>query len=83
MYQIRLIRQAEKDLDTFPRQMFNRIKAELIKLQQNPRPHGCEKLTQQDGYRIRVGDYRVLYRIEDPSKEIYIYRIKHRKEAYR
>ena len=83
MYQIRLIRQAEKDLDKLPHQIFNRLKDELIKLQQNPRPHGSEKLTQYEGYRVRVGDYRVLYRIDDAKKEVYIYRIKHRKEAYR
>ena len=83
MYQIRLIPQAQKDLDKFPHDTFYRIKAEILELQQNPRPHGVEKLTHQEAYRVRVGDYRILYRIDDSTKEIFIYRIKHRKEAYR
>lgn len=44
---------------------------------------GCQKLVGEDGYRIRVGDYRILYRIDDSAKAIYTYRVKHRKEVYR
>ena len=83
MYAIKLIPQAQKDLNNFPQNIFNKIKAEIIKLKDNPRPHGSIKLTQAEGYRIRAGDYRILYRIEDQAKEIYVYRIKHRKDVYR
>lgn len=66
-------------------------KKRLIKLQKvfselslNPRPHGSIKLLdQQGGHRIRLGNYRCCYRIDDPGKMVYIYRIKHRKDVYR
>lgn len=83
MYQIRILTQAQKDFEKLPLQIMNRIKKEIALLQNNPRPHGTIKLTQEEGYRQRVGDYRILYRINDHAKEIFIYRIKHRKEAYR
>ncbi len=83
MYNVKLIAQAQKDLDNFPPNIFNKIKAELMKLKDNPRPHGSIKLTQSEGYRVRAGDYRILNRIEDKTKEIFIYRIKHRKDVYR
>ncbi len=83
IYKIKLIPQAQKDLDKFPPKIFNQIKNEILKLAPDPRPHGVIKLTNQEGYRQRSGDYRILYRIDDAAKEIYIYRIKHRKEVYR
>jgi mRNA interferase RelE/StbE len=42
----------------------------------NPRPHGSKKLTEKEGYRIRAGDYRILYTIDDETKTVVIYRIK-------
>lgn len=56
----------------------------MLKLSDNPRPFGCVKLLgTEEGYRLRVGDYRYCYRIDDENKTVYIYRIKHRKEVYR
>lgn len=83
MYKIKIIPQAQKDLDKFSSKLFNKIKNEILTLAHNPRPYGTIKLTQSEGYRIRIEDYRILYRIDDHSKEIYIYRIKHRREVYR
>lgn len=83
MYKIKLISQAQKDLENLPAKIFERAKTVILNLSQIPRPQGAIKLTEQEGYRIRLGDYRILYRIDDASKEIYIYRIKHRKDAYR
>jgi mRNA interferase RelE/StbE len=83
MYKLKIIPQAQKDLDTLPAKIFNRIKSAILNLSEDPRPYGAIKLTGQEGYRIREGDYRILYRIDDSSKEIYIYRLKHRKEVYR
>lgn len=83
MYQVKLISQVQKDLERLPRNVFNRIVKELTELQNNPRPHGSIKLTQTEGYRVRAGDYRILYRIEDSDKIIYVYRVKHRREVYR
>ncbi|MFZ5799915.1 MAG: type II toxin-antitoxin system RelE family toxin [Candidatus Omnitrophota bacterium] len=83
MYKIKLISQAHKDLENLPSKIFARAKTAILSLSQIPRPQGAIKLTEQEGYRIRLGDYRILYRIDDAAKEIYIYRIKHRKDAYR
>jgi mRNA interferase RelE/StbE len=52
-------------------------------LKENPRPVGCKKLTNQEGYRIRIGNYRILYTIEDENKIVMIYRVGHRRDVYR
>ena len=83
MYKIRILPQAQKDLDHLQGKIFHKIKNEILALSNNPRPYGAIKLTNEDGNRIRTGDYRILYRINDKEKEIFIYRIKHRKEVYR
>ena len=83
MYNIKLLSHSQKDLDDLPSKTFSRIKDAILTLAQNPRPHGSQKLTNSEGYRVRVGDYRILYRIDDKAKEIYVYRVKHRREAYR
>jgi len=62
--------------------VFKRILKKLRALSQEARPVGCLKLAGNDGYRLRVGDYRLLYRVDDAAKRIYVYRIKHRKDAY-
>jgi mRNA interferase RelE/StbE len=76
-----LLPKAQKDLDEFTGKPFDILIRKITSLQENPRPHGCLKLTAEQGYRIRSGNYRILYRIDDKQKEIFIYRIKHRKEA--
>lgn len=83
MYKINIIPSARKDLDNLDKKFFVQIKNKIISLVSNPRPSGCLKLTAEEGYRIRSGDYRILYRVDDRNKRIYIYRIKHRKESYR
>ncbi|MBF0477847.1 MAG: type II toxin-antitoxin system RelE/ParE family toxin [Candidatus Omnitrophica bacterium] len=81
-YQIKVIHQAEKDLDALDSRYFEPVKKKIISLVETPRPFGCQKLTNEDGYRIRSGDFWILYRIDDKAKEVIVYRIKHRKEAY-
>lgn len=83
MYKLRILPAAQKDLDALPHKVFTAIKSKVLRLADNPRPYGVIKLTNDEGYRIRLWDYRVLYRINNKSKEILIYRVKHRKEAYR
>ncbi|MBF0384771.1 MAG: type II toxin-antitoxin system RelE/ParE family toxin [Candidatus Omnitrophica bacterium] len=83
MYHLKIIPQAEKDLDKIPRQSFAKIRNTILNLGKNPRPHGAVKLTEVEGYRVRFGDYRILYRIDDGAKIIYIYRVRHRKDVYR
>lgn len=60
-----------------------RVAERIEDLAANPRLHGAEKLSGAEGYRLRVGDYRVLYTINDAAQVVTIYRVKHRREAYR
>lgn len=83
MYKIFILPQAQKDLDNLQTKTFKQIKNKILLLPQNPRPFGCLKLTAEEGYRLKTGDYRILYRIDNKQKIIFIYRIKHRKEAYK
>lgn len=82
MYDIFVLPPAQRDLDKLEASDFARIIKKIRGLSREPRPVGCLKLTGEEGYRIRVGDHRVLCRIDDPSKRIYLYRVKHRKDAY-
>ncbi len=82
-YKIGIIPSARKDLDNLEKKFFEQVKDKINSLKSNPRPLNCLKLTAEEGYRLRSGDYRIVYRIDDKSKMIYIYRIKHRKESYR
>jgi mRNA interferase RelE/StbE len=73
-----------KDLRRIPREMVSRIVTEVEKLVEQPLPHGSEKLTGSDHtYRIRVGDYRVVYELLRDAKIVEIQRVRHRKDVYR
>jgi mRNA interferase RelE/StbE len=81
VYELFVLPAAQKDLDKLEAPVFARILKKIRALSKDARPPGCLKLTDEDGYRIRTGDYRILYRIDDGLKRIYIYRIKHRKDV--
>ncbi|HEY4272368.1 MAG TPA: type II toxin-antitoxin system RelE/ParE family toxin [Candidatus Udaeobacter sp.] len=83
MYRVVVERSAEKDLRKLPLDVRSRVANVLRSLVNNPRPIGSRKLagTKHD-WRIRVGDYRVIYEIAD-SRVVRVYRIRHRKEVYR
>lgn len=83
MYKIYLLPQAQKDLDALRGKVFQQLKNKIAALGENPRPQGSIKLTAEEGYRLKSGNYRIIYRIEDKEKIVYVYRIKHRREAYR
>lgn len=83
-YQIEIKPSASKELEKLPRQIIPRIVAVIKELAENPYPQGVRKLTGFDRtYRIRVGDYRILYNIYENRLMIEIIRIRHRKDAYR
>lgn len=83
IYQLLIKRSAEKELDALPTQIRFRITTKLLALEEDPRPAGIRKLRGQNAYRIRVGDYRVLYTIDDGEELVTIYAIGHRREVYR
>ena len=82
-YVVYLKRSAEKELDRLPAEVHDRVVKRLISLRDNPRPRGTKELHGREGYRIRVGDYRILYVINEKEKRIEIVSIAHRKEVYR
>ncbi len=82
MYDIFVLPPAQKDLDKLEGRPFEWIIRKIRALAGDPRPPGCLKLTDQEGFRLRVGDYRILYRVDASLKRIYIYRVRHRKDAY-
>jgi len=81
VYEIFVLPPAQKDLDRLETPIFERLLKKIRARCKDPRPPGCLKLTREGGYRLRIGDYWLLYRIDDASKRIYIYRIKHRKDV--
>jgi mRNA interferase RelE/StbE len=82
MYQLVIDTYAQKQLDKIPPPHFNRIIRAINELAINPRPTGYRKLTGRPGYRIRIGDYRVIYNIEDKILTVFVVDIGHRKNIY-
>ena len=73
----------EKQLDDIPKKILRRILSKITTLEGNPRPLGREKLSGQERYRLRQGDYRIVYGIDDRLREVEIVRVGHRREVYR
>jgi mRNA interferase RelE/StbE len=82
-YHIFIKRSAEKELDALPARIRERIIRRLMALEADPHLPGIKKLQGENAFRLRVGDYRVLYTIEDQTRIITIYAIGHRSEVYR
>ena len=82
-YKILLETRARREYLELPDKDRLRIQEGIDDLATNPRPPGAKKLSGIDGYRLRKGDYRILFTINDRSKEVRIYRIGHRREIYR
>jgi mRNA interferase RelE/StbE len=83
MYRVVLPRAVRKTLDSLPDTIANRILDRLNALETNPRPPDVKKLKGREGWRIRIGDYRVIYTIKDSQLMILIITIGHRGEIYR
>jgi mRNA interferase RelE/StbE len=82
-YQIIIPNAVQKQIKKLPRDVQDDILDCLIKLQTNPRPSGYLKMKNMEGYRIRVGDYRILYDINDQEQKIKLRRIGHRRNVYK
>ena len=82
-YTVHIKPTAQKDLDNLPDKETFKILSQISQLESDSRPVGIQKLHNKEGYRIRSGNYRILYEIDDKKKLILIYRIKHRKKVYR
>jgi mRNA interferase RelE/StbE len=82
-YIVKLKRSAEKELERLPEKIRDRIVVSLIALKENPLPVVAKKLHGREGYRMRVGDYRILYVIYESKKVVEVFSIAHRREVYR
>ena len=82
-FQLELENRAKKELFSLSREIQEKLIEVLDHLEANPRPPGAKKLTGQEAYRVRKGDYRILYTIDDKLGLVRVYRIGHRREIYR
>ena len=84
VYELQLERRAERDLNKLPQNVFQRVIERLRALAEDPRPPGCRKLSgSENDWRIRIGDYRVVYEIVDAEEWIRVLRVRHRRDVYR
>ena len=84
MYEVLLERKAERDLKKLSSDVFLRIIPHLKSLSENPKPSGCRKIVgSKNDWRIRVGDYRIIYEINALNKTVKVMRVRHRKEVYK
>ena len=82
-YSLEIKQSAQRELDALDDPLFTRVDRKILALSDNPRPAGCKKLKgYKDQWRIRVGDWRVLYTIDDATKLVGITAIAHRRQAY-
>ncbi|WP_374445698.1 type II toxin-antitoxin system RelE/ParE family toxin [Epilithonimonas sp.] len=81
-YNITLSKKAQKNLDKLPDKIAVSILEEVLLLENNPRPFGYKKLKGRDAYRIRVGNYRIIYEIFDKELVIDVINLGHRKDIY-
>ena len=83
-YRVEVKRSAEKDLATLPKRDQRRIISAAEDLADNPHPEGVRKLTTiEDAYRLRAGNYRIIYQIAENVLTVFVVRIRHRKDVYR
>lgn len=82
-YSIQVKQSAEKELGKIPKKELLKILEKIESLSNDPHPTGSIKLSNQDKYRVRVGNYRILYRVEDNTLTVFVVKIGHRKDIYR
>jgi len=84
MYKLAIKKSARKELNNLPDKIFLKIDKSILSLKENPFPYPqVKKLKGEYKCRLRVGDYRVVYSVDEDQKTITIYRIRHRKDVYR
>lgn len=82
-YKLFFKKSVQKDFDAIPKKDLKRILNRIEALAENPRPPGCEKLTGQERYRLRQGQYRIVYSIQDDELTVWVVKVGHRKHIYR
>jgi mRNA interferase RelE/StbE len=82
-FSVKIKSSAAKELEQLPKKDLQRVVARIRQLAVQPRPHGSEKLSGQERYRARQGNYRVVYEVSDDDRVVTIVKIGHRREVYR
>jgi mRNA interferase RelE/StbE len=82
VYEIVITESAKKDIKKLTNNIIQRILEKIEELSKNPRPAGCKKLVGSSLYRIRIGDYRVIYNIDDKVLVVDVRKVGHRKNIY-
>ncbi len=82
-YSLFILPRAAKELEELPTDSYERVRDALRGLANIPRPHACLKLTGREGWRIRIGDYRVVCEIDDQQQRVTILDVGHRRDIYR
>ena len=83
MYQVEVRRRVQRSLDKLPKTDFQGVVQAIKDLAQTPRPRGIEKVKTTGLWRIRQGDYRIIYAIDDNEHLVTIVRVGHRREIYK
>ena len=78
-----VLRRAQKELAHLPKDSYERVRDRIRALAEDPRPPGCLKLVGRAGWRLRVGNYRVVYEINDAEEKITVLHVGHRRDIYR
>jgi mRNA interferase RelE/StbE len=82
-YYVLILRRAQKELAGLHEPIYTKTKFTIQKLGDDPRPRGSRKLSNRDGWRVRVGEYRVIYEIDNSNHSVTILHIGHRRDVYR
>jgi mRNA interferase RelE/StbE len=82
-YALRILRRAQKQMQDLPKAHADRVRETIAALAGDPRPSGAKKLVGRDGWRLRQGDYRIVYSIDDRARVVLILDIGHRRDIYR
>ena len=80
MYSVQVIRRAMTDISRLPSQYARLVSNHINRLSENPRPIDAKRLRARTDYSLRVGVYRILYEIDDRTRVVTIYRVKHRRD---
>ena len=82
-YKVTILRRAQKELGELAGEAYTRVRDAIGGLAEDPRPSGCLKLTGRDGWRIRIGNYRVVYEIDNSRRVVTVLHVGHRRDVYR
>lgn len=82
-YSVFILPSAQKEIEKLPKLAQTKVFKALVALSENPRPANCKKLVGTEAWRVRIGEYRIVYIIEDNILRVEVVRVAHRKEVYK